>query len=136
MLVSNASWKAKLSYLRREVAVVLRLSSKIKKLTQVTHFQTRENTFLKQNVNWYCNKKQITPFSLHQGLLFLLRQNDRQRKIKKCIIYDPSIHLMDQSDFIVWSFMENSIGLKWVIVKSRTLPGVYGDLDRVSDIIN
>ena len=53
----------------------------------------------------------------HQGLHCLLIQNHLQRKKnnifkKKNTTSDPSIYTMDHSDFIVCSFMENSIGLK------------------------
>ena len=55
----------------------------------------------------------------HQGLHCLLRQKSSSGKEKqydlfflKNITSDPSIYTMDHSDFIVCSFMENSIFLK------------------------
>ena len=53
--------------------------------------------------------------AFHQGLDCLLRQN-RSSEIcfLKIITCDLSIYTMDHPDFIVCSFMENSIGLKSV----------------------
>ena len=51
-----------------------------------------------------------------QGLHWLLSQNQiSERKIQyflKIITCDPSMYTMDNPDFIVLSFMENSIDLK------------------------
>ena len=54
--------------------------------------------------------------TFHQGLHCLLKQFDLQRKeyIFGNYNLDPSIYTMDHTDFIVCSFMENSIGLKSV----------------------
>ena len=54
--------------------------------------------------------------AFHQGLHCLLRQNRSSAKeIQYCleiITCDPSVYTMDKHDFIVCSFMENSIGMK------------------------
>ena len=55
--------------------------------------------------------------SFHQGLHCLLRQIDIQRKkydISYFENYTPSLYTIDHSDFIVCSFIENSIGPKRV----------------------
>ena len=57
--------------------------------------------------------------AFHQGLLFLLRQKSifRERKtifLGEIITGDPSIYIMDHSDFTVSNFMEDSICLKRV----------------------
>ena len=56
--------------------------------------------------------------AFHLGLHCLLRQNRSSEKNKQyfgeeIITFDPSIYTMDQPAFIVYSFMENSVGLKW-----------------------
>ena len=54
--------------------------------------------------------------AFHQGLHCLLRQNpSSERKIQyfqEIITYDPLVYTMEHPDFIVCSFLENSIGLK------------------------
>ena len=56
--------------------------------------------------------------AFHRGLHCLLEKMDLQRKkyniFFEIITRDPSIYTMDHHDFIVCSFMENSLGLKWV----------------------
>ena len=41
---------------------------------------------------------------------------DRNTFFSEILTYDPSIYKMDHSDFHVYSFMEYSIGLQWVII--------------------
>ena len=54
--------------------------------------------------------------AFHQSQHCLLRQNLSSVKeiqyVLKIITYGPSIYRMDHLDFIVCSFIENSIGLK------------------------
>ena len=54
----------------------------------------------------------------HQGLHCLLRQNRSSEKemqlFLEVIICNPSIYTMDNPDFTVSNFMENSNGLKMV----------------------
>ena len=56
--------------------------------------------------------------AFHQGVHCLLRQNQSSEKaihyFLKIINCDPSTYIMDHPDFIVCSFVENSIGLKTV----------------------
>ena len=56
--------------------------------------------------------------AFHQGLHCLLRQNQSSEKNKQYLLEimtcDPSVYTMDHPDFIICSFMENSIGLKRV----------------------
>ena len=58
--------------------------------------------------------------AFHQGLHCLLKQKQSSEKemqfvcFSKIITCDPSIYTMDHPAFIVSSFIENSIGLKWI----------------------
>ena len=61
---------------------------------------------------------QIIKCHTHQGLHCLLRQNLSSKKeiqyFLEIITCEPSIYTMDHPDFIVCSFLENSISLKRV----------------------
>ena len=69
--------------------------------------------------------------AFQQGLQCLLRQYRSAEKelilniFLKIITCDPSIYTMDHPDFIVCSFMENSIGVKRVKHNSKKLNCKY-----------
>ena len=57
--------------------------------------------------------------TFHQGLHCLIRQTRKKYNIiLEIITYGPSIYTMDNPDFIVFSLMNNSIGMKIVKVNA------------------
>ena len=61
--------------------------------------------------------------AFHWGLHCLLRQNNfRERNtlfFGEIVTCDPVKYRMDHADFVVYSYMENSIGLKSVFLHAR-----------------